>query len=239
MQTITHSIKQPVTQPVTQNPLVVLQQALGYYFKNAALLDRALTHKSRGAINNERLEFLGDSVLGLVTADFLYTTLPGLAEGDMSRVRAGLVCEDALADVGARLNVGPNMRVVEYGSSPAVRRSTIADTMEALFGAIYLDGGLEAVREVIYVQLTYLITNRKVSLQKDPKTQLQEHLQQNGYRLPEYETIASEDLGAATQYKVECRIPELNIVTNGVGRTRKDAEMQAAKSALPRCKNRR
>lgn len=239
MQTITHSIKQPVTPPVIQNPLVVLQQALGYHFKNAALLERALTHKSRGATNNERLEFLGDSVLGLVAAEFLYTSFPGLAEGDMSRVRAGMVCEEALADLGNYLNVGANMRVVEYGSSPAVRRSTVADTIEALFGAIYVDGGFDAARTVICAQLAYLLKNHKVSLQKDPKTQLQEHLQQNGYRLPEYETIASEDIGVATQYKVECRIPELNIVTNGVGRTRKDAEMQAAKSALPRCKNRR
>lgn len=226
-------------QMTTINPIEALQETLGYTFKDVTLLERALTHKSRGPSNNERLEFLGDSVLGIVAALYLYEKFPGLSEGDMSRVRAKLVCEEALADLGVHLQVHKNMRVTEYGTCPAIRPSTIADAMEAIFAAMLLDGGFDVAKSVITAQIDHLLQNTRVRLQKDPKTQLQEFLQQNGYQKPEYKMVGSEGRGFQSQFKVQCLVPELKIVTNGSGRTRKDAEMQAAESALPLCKNRR
>ena len=223
----------------TISPIEALQESLGYTFRDVTLLERALTHKSRGPSNNERLEFLGDSVLGVIAALFLYERFAGLSEGDMSRVRAKLVCEEALADLGSRLKVDANMRVTEYGACPAVRPSTVADAMEAIFAAIFLDGGFDVAKSVVNAQLNYLLENSRVRLQKDPKTQLQEYLQQNGYQKPEYQLLQTAGRGFEIQFKVQCLVPELKVATNGAGRTRKDAEMQAADAALPLCRNRR
>lgn len=182
-------------QITTTNFIEALQEILGYTFKDVTLLERALTHKSRGPSNNERLEFLGDSVLGVMAALYLYERFLGLSEGDMSRVRAKLVCEEALADLGSHLQFHENMRVTEYGACPAIRPSTVADAVEATFAAVLLNGGFDVVKTVIHAQLNCLLENTRVRLQKDPKTQLQEFLQQNGYQKPEYHMVGNEGRG--------------------------------------------
>lgn len=224
---------------MTAPSLDALQQALDYRFRDLGLLERALVHKSYSANNNERLEFVGDSVLNMIAALYLFQTFPGASEGDMSRIRAAMVRADALADVAARIDLHRYMRVSNGYAASAVVKSTVADAMEAVFAAVFLDGGFDAARRVIQSQLVYLLKNSMVPLQKDAKTQLQELLQQNGMALPVYRTLSSRDRGNDSEFRVECSVPQLNVAVMGTGRNRKDAEQKAAAAALPLCRNRR
>lgn len=223
----------------TVHPLAALQQALDYRFRDLALLERALVHKSFSANNNERLEFLGDSVLNMIAALYLFQNFPGSSEGDMSRLRAAMVRADALADIAARIELRRYLRVSAGHSSNAVVKSTLADAMEAIFAAVFLDGGFEAARQVIQSQLLYLLKNGMVPLQKDSKTQLQEILQQSGLALPAYRTLSHTDLRGDAEFRVECRVAQLNVAVMGTARNRKEAEQKAAAAALPLCRNRR
>src|SRR5690606_16465245 len=157
--------------------LTTLQTALGHQFKDASLLDLALTHRSHSGHHNERLEFLGDSVLNFVVSSLLFARFPKIDEGDLSRLRANLVKQAALADIAGRLNLSQHLRLGEgeLKSGGFRRPSILADALEALFGAVYLDGGFEAAQKVIQRQYEAILEHVDAkTLGKDPKTLLQE-----------------------------------------------------------------
>ncbi len=217
------------------NPQDWVRSRLGYTFSDLSLLDQALTHKSASAQNNERLEFLGDAILGSVTAAMLFQQRPQADEGTLSRLRASLVCGETLADVAHSLDLGAQVQLGpgETRSGGHKRSSLLANTLEALFGAIYLDGGYEAAAGVI----TKVLEDRLAELPldadlRDPKTRLQEWLQARGLPPPEY--IVSKESGAAhaRTFDVICRIDSLNRDFEGVGTSRRRAEQSAAQDAL-------
>ena len=211
-----------------------LVRILGHEFKQAALLTQALTHRSHGIPNNERLEFLGDGVLNCVVAHLLYQRFPKLPEGDLSRMRAHLVREATLSEIAVSLSLGEYMRLGdgEMKSGGWRRPSMLADTLEALFGAIFLDGGFaaaQAVVEKLYAPLLEGLDPK--SLGKDPKTFLQEYLQGRKLALPEYVLLATEGEAHCQSFRVECRISALKIRAEGSGTSRRAAEQQAAQAA--------
>lgn len=214
-----------------------LEHELGYRFKDEQLLTRALTHRSVGGRHNERLEFLGDAALSLVVAEALYERLPDAPEGHLSRLRASLVRRSSLAEVARalgfpqRLRLGPG----ELKSGGFRRDSILADALEAVLGAIYLDGGLEALRPAalrLYGQrLDDLPAHEDL---KDPKTLLQERLQARGLPLPMYrlEAVAGED--HQQQFTVSCEIGGVADGVTGSGGSRRAAEQAAAARMLAR-----
>jgi ribonuclease-3 len=211
-----------------------LVRILGHEFKQAALLTQALTHRSHGIPNNERLEFLGDGVLNCVVAHLLYQQFPTLPEGDLSRMRAHLVREATLSEIAVSLSLGEYMRLGdgEMKSGGWRRPSMLADTLEALFGAILLDGGFaaaQAVVEKLYAPLLEGLDPK--SLGKDPKTFLQEYLQGRKLALPEYVLLATEGEAHCQSFRIECRIPALKVRAEGSGTSRRAAEQQAAQAA--------
>lgn len=211
-----------------------LVRILGHEFKQASLLAQALTHRSYGTPNNERLEFLGDGVLNCVVAHLLYQRFPKLPEGDLSRMRAHLVREATLSEIAVSLSLGEYMRLGdgEMKSGGWRRPSMLADTLEALFGAIFLDGGFaaaQAVIEKLYAPLLEGLDPK--SLGKDPKTFLQEYLQGRKLALPEYVLLATEGEAHCQSFRVECRIPALKVRAQGAGTSRRAAEQQAAQAA--------
>lgn len=203
-----------------------LQARLGHQFSNIELLNLALTHRSYGEQNNERMEFLGDSVLNFVTADFLFTKFPRLDEGSMSRLRARLVSEKALAKLAVRLDIDRYVKraVVVKGNGVD---TMLADAVEALFAAVYKDAGFDATKKVIVAHLDETIRLNEVNFSKDAKTKLQELLQAKGYNLPFY-TVTKQGQTDADRYEVACAVPALQISHKGVGSTRKAAEQAAA-----------
>lgn len=212
-----------------------LERQLGHQFVRRELLGQALTHRSHSADHNERLEFLGDSILNMVIAEALYLRFDGLREGEMSRLRAQLVCQDGLVVHAERLDVGSYLRLGEgeLRSGGHRRPSILADAMEALFGAIYLDAGFEVVKGVIdglYAQ-TLAELDPKHSL-KDSKTALQEAVQALHLPLPRYEMAAERGEAHAREFEVRCVIEKLGIQTVGVGNSRRIAEQVAAGAAL-------
>ncbi len=213
-----------------------LQVVIHYTFKDEKLLERAVTHRSFSRnINNERLEFLGDSVLGLVITGYLFKRLDGASEGELSRVRASLVKEDALATVARDICLGDFLRLGggEMKSGGFRRASILSDAMEAIFGAIYLDGGFEACQKVIlFLYDEYLVTLPTQADLKDPKTTLQEYLQSKKIELPVYEMVKTEGKSHDQVFTIECRIKALGLVSEGKGSSRKKAEQIAASSAL-------
>ena len=212
-----------------------LAQALGYRFSDPGLLERALTHRSVGGRHNERLEYLGDAALSLVVAETLYQRLPDAPEGHLSRLRASLVRRTALApmarDLGLprRLRLGPG----ELKSGGFRRESILSDALEALLGAIYLDGGLEALRAAVLrlygARLDELPAHEAL---KDPKTRLQEQLQARGLALPEYRVDEVEGEDHAQHFSVTCRVDALGAECRGRGRSRRAAEQAAASGML-------
>lgn len=206
---------------------------LGHAFADPALLDRALTHRSAGAANNERLEFLGDALLNLFVAELVYERLPRADEGEMTRRRAALVNGGALAeiargeDLGERLNLGPG----ELKSGGFRRDSILADAFEALLAAIYLDAGWQACRDVVR-RLFAPRLDAGAHTPKDAKTRLQELLQARNHALPVYELVATGGEEHARVFDVACRIDEFGIVTAGSGSSRRAAEQVAAERAL-------
>jgi len=213
----------------------LIERRLGYRFSNAALLQQALTHRSHGVPHNERLEFLGDGLLNFVVARLLFQEFPTLPEGDLSRLRASLVNQQALSELAVSLSVGDFLRLGEgeLKSGGFRRPSILADAFEALIGAISLDGGFSAAEKVLaelYRPLLAAIDPR-ASGNKDPKTRLQEYLQGRKLALPQYSIMAVEGEAHEQHFRVECAIPELAIRSSGAGPTRRAAEQDAAQSA--------
>ncbi len=223
---------------IGRRPKTELERALGYRFRDRELLERALTHRSYANEqgldrHNERLEFLGDAVLGLVAGEWLFRAHPELPEGDLSKLKAYLVSAPALAGFSGRLGVGGVLRigVGEERSGGRSKRSLLADAMEALFGAIYVDGGLEAVRAVIEPLLDGLLGERSRVLEADAKTRLQEEVQSRGWDLPEYHLVAEAGPDHEKRFTVECRVRE-RAAGRGEGHSKKAAEQRAAAEAL-------
>jgi ribonuclease III len=209
--------------------------AIEHDFADPGLLRQALTHRSYGTPHNERLEFIGDAVLNCVVALSLYERFPGLPEGDLSRVRAHLVNKDTLAQVALRLRLGDAIRLGEgeLRSGGSTRPSILADAMEAVFGAVLLDGGFAAARQAVNAAFADLLRDADPStLGKDPKTLLQEWLQARRLPVPEYAIVGTSGEAHAQQFAVECRIPGMSIVAAGSGSSRRIAEQDAAVQAL-------
>jgi ribonuclease III len=221
-------------------PLQQLQVVIHYQFKDDELLQTAMTHRSYSKNNNnETLEFLGDSILGLVISEHLYLRLVDATEGELSRVRASLVKEDALATVARDINLGDFLQLGsgELKSGGYRRASILSDAMEALFGAIFLDGGFEQCKKtILFLYEDYLVTLPSPGDLKDPKTTLQEYLQSHKHDLPEYEVVQTEGKSHDQTFTVECRIDAMNIISQGKGSSRKKAEQMAASRALGKAK---
>ncbi len=212
-----------------------LSKRIGYTFKQPELLRQALTHRSHGSPHNERLEFLGDSVLSLAISSKLVHDFPKLAEGDLSRVRAHLVKEPTLAEIAQALNLGDYLFLGEgeLKSGGFRRPSLLADALEAILGAIFLDSNFAEtcrVIEALYAPTVALLDPKNLS--KDPKTQLQEYLQSRKLSLPQYEIVATEGEAHAQHFKLECIISDLDIRAPGAGASRRKAEQEAAQLAF-------
>ncbi len=212
-----------------------LSKRLTYCFKDGQLLTQALTHRSFGAQNNERLEFLGDGALNFIIAHQLYQRFPKLAEGDLSRLRAQLVKEATLSEIALSLNLGDALRLGEgeLKSAGWRRPSILADALEAIIGAVYLDGGFsEAKAFVLNLYAQRLETIDPKVIDKDPKSLLQELLQSRKIAVPEYTVTHTSGEAHAQKFVVQCVIEKHNICTVGEGNSRRIAEQQAAQQAL-------
>ena len=212
-----------------------LQQALGHRFNDPELLRTALTHRSQSARNNERLEFLGDSVLNCIIADELFRRFPALAEGELSRIRAVMVRQQTLFERAEALSVGELLQLGEgeLRSGGKQRPSILADALEAIIGAIYIDAGYETARRVVVGIFDATLRDADpMVLNKDPKTQLQELLQGRRIALPRYAIVATEGEAHRQRFRVECTIAQLDIKTMGEGPSRRSAEQHAAELAL-------
>ena len=215
--------------------LDALQQAIGHRFSRPALLEQAVTHRSFGSPNNERLEFLGDSVLNCVTAIALFGRFDNLREGDMSRLRANLVRQEALHRLADGLKLGEYLRLGEgeLKSGGHRRPSILADALEAIIAAVFLDAGFEAATGVVdrlyEKSLAALDPARAL---KDPKTALQEWLQGRRMPLPKYSLADTRGEAHQQEFEVECEIAGLGLKTRGIGVSRRAAEQQSAQRAL-------
>ena len=215
--------------------LTSLQDKLGYHFKDTILLSTALTHRSAASRNNERMEFLGDAVLGYLISSELYQRFPTATEGVLSRMRASLVKGETLADIATQLHFGDYLILGsgELKSGGFRRRSILADAFEAVIGAIYLDSDIDTVRQHI---LTFFNPRLEQcdpdAVIKDPKTILQEYLQARGSALPEYTVLTISGEAHKQTFQVECRLSELDVKSTGEGSSRRKAEQQAAQQAL-------
>jgi ribonuclease III len=212
-----------------------LAKSLGYQFKTPALLTQALTHRSFSGINNERLEFLGDSVLNFIIAHQLYLRFPKLPEGDLSRLRAQLVKESTLSEIAFSLNLGDALKLGEgeLKSAGWRRPSILADALEAIVGAVYSDGGFASAEALVLSLYQEKLANIDPKIiDKDAKSQLQEFLQGKKFDLPDYNVVSIEGEAHAQTFKIGCVIEKLNITTVGEGTSRRVAEQQAAQLAL-------
>ena len=212
-----------------------LCQHIRYDFADTALLKQALTHRSAAKQHNERLEFLGDAVLGLVIAERVFAKFPDLPEGKLTRMRSNLVKGQTLAEIARELKLGSLIKLGpgEMKSGGQRRDSILADAVESLLGAVYLDSGLDAVNKVIDVLFAERLSALDPNVQiKDNKTRLQEYLQSRQIELPQYEVIDIAGKDHSQTFTVECRVSKLSLVKKGVGRSRRIAEQEAAKSIL-------
>ena len=217
------------------DPADWLQQRLGCRFDDTGLLVRALTHRSAGSDNNERLEYLGDAVLSFIVAEMLFKSYPDASEGELSRFRASLVSGDALGGIALELGIGEQLRLGEgeLKSGGQRRASILADALEALIGAVYLDQGLAAAAAVA----ARLLRERLDALPgaselKDPKTRLQEWLQGHGLGLPEYRVLEVSGEPHEQHFKVRCDVGELAVAAEAEGSSRRRAEQEAAALVL-------
>lgn len=208
-----------------------LETKLGYKFTNITLLKLALTHKSIGKTNNEKMEFLGDSILNFITADYLFRNFRGISEGDMSRIRAALVREETLVKIAKRLNLQDRLQISQFQTSKNSYDSCLADAVEAIYAAIYLDGGYSLVKPIIESHIAEVLEKKEVSLTKDPKTVLQELVQARGFPLPLYSLINAVKV-PEHKYTVKCEVPLFKIAVMGEGSTKKQAEIAAAHRAI-------
>ena len=210
---------------------------IGYRFRDTELLLRALTHRSYGPTHNERLEFLGDSVVNCAVALALYRKFPDLSEGELSRLRASLVSQPSLATIANTCNLGAHLRLGEgeLRSGGAKRPSMVADAVEAVVGAAFLDGGFDAAGSVVQSLFgPALASIDPGTTGKDPKTQLQEYLQGRRIPLPRYGVTAIHGEAHDQMFHVECEIPQLGIRCEGSGTNRRAAEQEAARAAYER-----
>lgn len=217
-----------------------LEERLGYTFQNRALLVNALTHSSyanenrgKGLQSNERLEFLGDSVLGMVTADYLFRTHPDLPEGDLTRTRAALVCEGSLVEVAQALELGQHLLLGkgEDAGGGRERPSIVADAVEALLAAVYLDGGIGSARKIIK---GFILDAEEEKLgSRDYKTALQELVQRESGQVLEYHLLSASGPDHAKVFEVAVHLNGESVGA-GEGRSKKEAEQAAAKAAIAR-----
>ncbi len=215
--------------------LDALQQRLGHAFVQPRLLSRALTHRSGSADHNERLEFLGDAVLSLAVSGLLYERFSGSDEGDLTRIRANLVREDSLHRLALLLGLPEVLRLSdgELRGGGAQRPSILADAVEALIGAVFLDGGFDAAQHVVRRLLGDLIGGTEVeSWTKDAKTELQEWLQARRIAVPAYRITATRGQAHAQTFEVECAVAALGLAERGEGRSRRSAEQDAARRMI-------
>lgn len=218
---------------------ICLEEMLEYQFRDKLLLENALTHSSfanenrgAGAVSNERLEFLGDSVLGMITAEYLYRTHPDMPEGELTRTRAALVCEGSLYEVAKRWELGQHLRLGkgEESGGGRERTSILADAVEAVLAAMYLDGGIGTARKAIH-QFILSSEERAEAANRDYKTALQELVQRQSGRVLSYRLLSEDGPDHAKVFSVAV---ELNghAIGTGDGRSKKEAEQAAAKSAI-------
>ena len=211
-----------------------LSRIIHYTFNDPSFMIMALTHRSFSAQHNERLEFLGDSVLSFLIASELYKRFPRIDEGDLSRLRAQLVKESSLSTIATSMGLGDFIRLGEgeLKSAGWRRPSILADTFESMIGAIYLDGGIEPTHQfVLRFFETQLNEIDPKLIQKDPKTLLQELLQSKKSDLPIYTVVSIEGEAHSQTFTIECYIKKSNIKTQGVGNSRRIAEQEAASRA--------
>lgn len=219
--------------------LTALQTRLQYEFKDVELLKQALTHRSFSQDHYERLEFLGDSVLGLAVSDLLYERLKDLPEGDLSRVRANLVKQDTLHGLAVALGLPLLLRLGdgERRSGGEKRPSILADALEAVIGAVYLDAGFPVAQRLVRSLYQAVEINPKMdAIGKDPKTGLQEWLQARKLKVPTYSVVGTSGAAHKQTFEVECEISELNLTERGTGISRRAAEQAAAAVMLQKLK---
>ncbi|MFK7863913.1 MAG: ribonuclease III [Pseudohongiellaceae bacterium] len=217
------------------NPIDTLQKSLSHQFTDLSLLKQALTHRSAAKTNNERFEFLGDSLLGFIVAELLYEQYPNAAEGELSRMRASMVNKPALAALARRLELGDYLRLGsgEKQSGGAARDSILSDAVEAVIAAIYLDGGIEACKTQVRAwALAQIRSQNTLKESKDPKTQLQELMQAKGLVLPNYEVVKVEGEAHDQMFTVSCLVAVLDAAKLGTGRSKRAAEQMAAAEIL-------
>ncbi|MEI7949594.1 MAG: ribonuclease III [Gammaproteobacteria bacterium] len=215
--------------------MATFEDKLDYQFKNPGLLEQAMCHRSAGKGNNERLEFLGDAVLGFVVSEILFKRFPTASEGELSRLRSRLVQRTTLAELAREMYIGQALRLGpgELKSGGAGRESILADAMEALVSAIYLDGGLAVCSQKLQLWLGARLSALTVNEPgKDAKTQLQEWLQAKHQPLPVYTVVSIDGSDHQQQFTVSCLIQGLPTPLAGTGASRKEAEQMAAVAAL-------
>ncbi len=219
------------------NKLARLQRVIGYQFADIALLEQALTHRSAASKHNERLEFLGDSVLGWVIADALYRQFPEVKEGDLSRMRASLVQEVTLADIAREFELGDCLKLGsgELKSGGYRRDSILSDALEAIIGAIFLDADITTAQQLLHQWYQSRLAAIEPGInQKDPKTRLQEKLQAMKKPLPIYTVIAVSGEAHNQRFTVQCEVEDLQQPVVAEGTSRRKAEQQAALNVLER-----
>ena len=217
-----------------------LQERLQYTFSDQQLLVLALSHRSRGSQNNERLEFLGDAVLGLTISNFLYRRFSHASEGDLSRIRSQIVRAESLAEIARSLELGPELLLGqgEMKSGGQRRDSILGDTVEALVGAIYLDGGILSAERCILSWFSEQLNAVALDVPvKDPKTALQEWLQGRGRALPEYQLVKTEGEDHSRLYTMSCIIDELKSAATATASSRRRAEQLVAEKILKELEN--
>ena len=219
---------------ISKNKHKQLESNIQYIFNDSDILTRALTHRSHSAKNYERLEFLGDAVLDMVLSERLYKEFSQIEEGRLSRMRAHLVNQRALAQIAREIELDTFLILGKGESTSGKNRDSIlSDSLEAVIGGVYIDGGFESAQKVI--KNLFDKTIRQINpedLFKDSKSALQEVLQKNNMKLPEYKLIKTEGDQHNQIFEVECIITAMNLITNGTGKNLKTAEQQAAEKAL-------
>ena len=212
-----------------------LQLRLQHAFKDVGLLERALTHRSFSSDHNERLEFLGDSVLNLSVAHLLYAQLSQLPEGDLSRVRANLVKQETLHQLALKIDLESCLKLGEgeLKSGGQRRPSILADALEAIIGAVYLDAGYDVAEKLVHGLFQNVqINSQMLAASKDPKTELQEWLQARKLQIPQYSVVTTSGAAHRQIFDVACDIPELSLSQHGSGPSRRAGEQAAAAAML-------
>jgi ribonuclease-3 len=214
-----------------------LERRLEHSFKNPQIIAQALTHRSHGANHNERLEFLGDSVLNLAVSQMLFKALADLPEGDLSRVRANLVKQDTLYKLALDLGLSGLIKLGEgeMRSGGQKRPSILADALEAVIGAVFVDAGYNAAEALVFRLFDQVSINPNMSAaSKDPKTELQEWLQAKRFKLPIYSVVGTSGAAHQQTFEVQCQVVELKVSESGVGDSKRAAEQAAASAVLER-----